>query len=331
MMGTGDVAGPRTGRARGPLSEVGHMFLRNHSEVAALCVLVAVVIATVIGPSIYGVDPFDIVWGPFTRPGEGGFLLGTDYLGRDMLAGLLYGGRVSLVIGLSAALMSVCIGIAIGSLAGFYRGWVEEILMRFTEFFQVLPTLLFSMVIVALFGASIEVVTIAIGVAPGLVPDIGEVPDAAFFGVTMAFHESGHQDLAGKARIEFGLAKNTQLVPRADSEHAAAANRDMRGFGAIAVHGDQLACFENSCACHFPQISVQPEGLPRYARTEPGGTGQRRYQPIRYCPVRQAGCPDLRETWKAERTSLVGPVEGDEAYIVRIWLRRNSIPKRPAD
>ena len=81
-----------------------------------------------------------------------------------MLAGLLYGGRVSLVIGLSAALMSVCIGIAIGSLAGFYRGWVEEILMRFTEFFQVLPTLLFSMVIVALFGASLEVITIAIGV-----------------------------------------------------------------------------------------------------------------------------------------------------------------------
>ena len=164
MMGTGDVAGPRTGRADGPLSEVGHMFLRNHSAVAALCVLVAVVIATVIGPSIYGVDPFDIVWGPFTRPGEEGFLLGTDYLGRDMLAGLLYGGRVSLVIGLSAALMSVCIGIAIGSLAGFYRGWVEEILMRFTEFFQVLPTLLFSMVIVALFGASLEVITIAIGV-----------------------------------------------------------------------------------------------------------------------------------------------------------------------
>ena len=164
MMETGDVVGPRTERAGGPLSEVGHMFLRNHSAVAALFVLVAVVIATVIGPSIYGVDPFDIVWGPFTRPGEEGLLLGTDYLGRDMLAGLLYGGRVSLVIGLAAALMSVCIGIAIGSLAGFYRGWVEEILMRFTEFFQVLPTLLFSMVIVALFGASIEVVTIAIGV-----------------------------------------------------------------------------------------------------------------------------------------------------------------------
>jgi len=59
--------------------------------------------------------------------------------------------------------MSVFIGITIGALAGFYRGWVEEALMRFTEFFQVLPTLLFSMVIVALFGASLPIITMAIG------------------------------------------------------------------------------------------------------------------------------------------------------------------------
>ena len=53
---------------------------------------------------------------------------------------------------------------AIGALAGYYRGWVEEVLMRFTEFFQVLPTLLFSMVIVALFGASLPMITFAIGI-----------------------------------------------------------------------------------------------------------------------------------------------------------------------
>ena len=60
-----------------------------------------------------------------------------------MLAALLNGGRVSLTIGLVAALMSVFIGISFGALAGFYRGLVEEVLMRITEFFQVLPTLLF--------------------------------------------------------------------------------------------------------------------------------------------------------------------------------------------
>jgi len=69
-----------------------------------------------------------------------------------------------LTIGLVAAAMSVFIGITVGALAGYYRGFAEEILMRITEFFQVLPTLLFSMVIVALFGATLVVVTIAIGI-----------------------------------------------------------------------------------------------------------------------------------------------------------------------
>ena len=91
-------------------------------------------------------------------------MFGTDYLGRDLLAMVVHGARVSLIIGLSAAIVSIFIGVTIGALAGFYRGFIEEILMRITEFFQVLPTLLFAMVIVALFGASLTMITIAIGI-----------------------------------------------------------------------------------------------------------------------------------------------------------------------
>ena len=150
--------------AQHPFREMMAMFLANRAAMVASIVLAFVVLATIFGPMLYPVDPFEMVWAPFTPPGQEGFVLGTDYLGRDMLAALLNGGRVSLTIGLVAALMSVFIGISFGALAGFYRGLVEEVLMRITEFFQVLPTLLFSMVIVALFGASLEVVTIAIGV-----------------------------------------------------------------------------------------------------------------------------------------------------------------------
>jgi peptide/nickel transport system permease protein len=150
--------------AQHPFREMLAMFLANRAAMLASIVLAFVVLATIFGPMLYPVDPFEMVWAPFTPPGQEGFVLGTDYLGRDMLAALLNGGRVSLTIGLVAALMSVFIGISFGALAGFYRGLVEEVLMRITEFFQVLPTLLFSMVIVALFGASLEVVTIAIGV-----------------------------------------------------------------------------------------------------------------------------------------------------------------------
>ena len=148
---------PDAVRAQHPAREVVQMFAANRAAVVALAVLLCIVLATVFGPMLYPTDPFEMVWAPFTPPGEEGFVLGTDYLGRDMLAGLLNGGRVSLTIGLVAALMSVFIGITFGALAGFYRGLVEEVLMRITEFFQVLPTLLFSMVIVALFGASLTV------------------------------------------------------------------------------------------------------------------------------------------------------------------------------
>lgn len=152
-------------KARHPFAEAWEMFRRNHAALVALIVLIGILIMAIIGPALYGRDPYDMVWAPFTRPGENwDFILGTDYLGRDLLAMIINGTRVSIIIGLAAAFVSVFIGVTVGALAGFYRGWVEELLMRFTEFFQVLPTLLFSMVIVALFGASLPMIVLAIGV-----------------------------------------------------------------------------------------------------------------------------------------------------------------------
>jgi peptide/nickel transport system permease protein len=146
------------------MAEAWEMFRGNHAAMVALVVLTLIIITAIIGPYIYPTDPFDMVWAPFSPPGVDGFLLGTDYLGRDLMAALIHGARVSIVIGVAAAFMSVFIGVTVGALAGFYRGWVEELLMRITEFFQVLPTLLFAMVIVALFGASLPMITFAIGV-----------------------------------------------------------------------------------------------------------------------------------------------------------------------
>ena len=147
-----------------PFTEWLKMFSANHSAVIGLVILVFVISLSLIGPLFYKTDPFEMVWAPFSPPGEEGFLLGTDYLGRDLLAQIIHGGRASLIVGCAAALLSALIGITMGALAGFYRGWVEEVLMRITEFFQVLPTLLFSMVLVALFGASLPMITFSIGV-----------------------------------------------------------------------------------------------------------------------------------------------------------------------
>jgi peptide/nickel transport system permease protein len=147
-----------------PLSEMTAMFFNNHAAVTGLVMLIFIILFAFAGPYIYQVDPFEMVGAPFTLPGQEGFLLGTDYLGRDILAAMMAGGQVSMTIGLAAAVISMVNGVTVGAFAGYYGGVIEEALMRFTEFFQVLPTLLFSMVIVALFGASLFTVTVAFGV-----------------------------------------------------------------------------------------------------------------------------------------------------------------------
>ena len=146
-----------------PVKEIFQTFFKSYSAVTGLVSLIGIAVMGFIGPLFYPTDPFDMVWMPFSPPGADGFLLGTDYLGRDILSQIINGARVSIAIGFSAALVSCFIGVGIGSFAGFYGGWVEETLMRITEFFQVLPTLLFAMVIVALFGSSVLSITLAIG------------------------------------------------------------------------------------------------------------------------------------------------------------------------
>ncbi len=147
-----------------PLVEAARMYFKNAAAILGLAMLLSILVLTLIIPAFYQVDPFDIVWAPLSPPGSENALFGTDYLGRDILAGIIHGGSATLAVGASAALITVIIGISVGSLAGYYGGWVDDVLMRLTEFFQVLPTLLFAMVIVALFTPSIATVAIAIGI-----------------------------------------------------------------------------------------------------------------------------------------------------------------------
>lgn len=199
-------------KARSPLSEAWEMFRGNHAAMAGLGVLIIIVFGAIFGPMLYPTDPFDMVWAPFSPPGQDGFLFGTDYLGRDLLAQILNGGRVTLIIGISAAILTVVIGVSVGALAGFYGGIVEEILMRVTEFFQVLPTLLFSMVIVALFGASLPMITLAIGLVSWTA--VARITRAEFLRVreleyVMASRASG----ASNMTLMFGVILPNALPP----------------------------------------------------------------------------------------------------------------------
>ena len=147
-----------------PTVEALRMFVRNPSAIAGMAILFVVLAVAIVGPWVYPADPFEIVWAPLTPPFSEDAWLGTDYLGRDVLRTLIYGGRATLLVGAVAALLSVSIGLTIGAFAGYYGGKVDAALMRLTEFFQVLPALLFAMVVVTLFSPTIVTVTIAIGV-----------------------------------------------------------------------------------------------------------------------------------------------------------------------
>jgi len=156
-------------RPASPLYEAAVQFVRHPTGMLGFLILLLIVVASVAGSRLYGVDPFDIMSAPFEPP-SADLPLGSDYLGRDVLAGILWGGRASLMVGLVAALISVVIGTAVGALAAWCGGWVDLLLMKLTEFFQVLPALLFAMVLVTLFGAHLTIETIAIGIVswPGV-------------------------------------------------------------------------------------------------------------------------------------------------------------------
>lgn len=147
-----------------PWFEACRMFARNGAAVVGLVILTGVILMSLIGPYVYSVDAFEMVWAPLSPPGEEGYLLGTDMLGRDLLAGIIQGSRATLAVGALAALITIVIGVLIGALAGYYRGWVEELLMRVTEFFQVLPPLLLAMVVIMLFTPTLMVIATAIGI-----------------------------------------------------------------------------------------------------------------------------------------------------------------------
>jgi len=139
------------------------LFCANRAALAGLAVVAVFVLTGLLGPMVVDADPFEPVAFPLTPPGEH-TLLGTDYLGRDVAVGILYGTRPTLMIAAMATLVAVFIGISLGAIAGFYGGLLDNTLMRVTEFFQVLPPLVFAMVIVAVFSHDMAVVVLAIAI-----------------------------------------------------------------------------------------------------------------------------------------------------------------------
>lgn len=140
-------------------------FSGNKGALLGLVVLVAVVAVALIGPFCYQTSPWRMVARPFVPPFlMERFPLGTDSLGRDIASGLVHGARVSLLIGLVSTAVSLLIGVPLGAAAGYFGGWIDDVAMRFTEFFQTIPSFALAVVIVAILQPSLGTIVIAIGI-----------------------------------------------------------------------------------------------------------------------------------------------------------------------
>ncbi|EYR81655.1 MULTISPECIES: ABC transporter permease [unclassified Shinella] len=140
---------------------------RQPAAVFGLVIVLAVVIAAIAAPWLAPYAPDNQMFEGLTiegapMPPGGEFLLGTDTLGRDLLSRLLYGARTSLIIGLVANGVAVTIGLFVGITAGYMRGWVGGIMMRFTDLMMAFPALLLAIVLAAILKPSLWIVAMVI-------------------------------------------------------------------------------------------------------------------------------------------------------------------------
>lgn len=137
--------------------------LRTPEGAIGFVLLAILALVALFAPVLSPGDPLRIAGRALTTPfTDSAFPLGTDRLGRDVLAGVVHGARTSLLVGLAAALAALAIGLCVGLTAGFAGGIVDEALMRVVDAFQIVPSFLLALAFVSVIGASVPVVVLAI-------------------------------------------------------------------------------------------------------------------------------------------------------------------------
>jgi peptide/nickel transport system permease protein len=139
-------------------------FTRNRLAAAGALVVVLLVALAVLAPWVAPRDPLYIdLDHKFARPGEAGFVLGADELGRDVLSRLLHAGRVSLAVGLITAVIAVLVGSVLGAVAGFYGGTADTLIMRVVDVLLSMPTIFLLLALSAFLKPTMLTITLIIG------------------------------------------------------------------------------------------------------------------------------------------------------------------------
>ncbi len=138
-------------------------FARNKIAVLGLIIITTMALAALFAPVIAPYDPIEPHYTARFEPPGADYLLGSDEIGRDIFSRLLYGARISLVIGFVGQGVALSIGMTLGAISGWYGGWVDDVIMRITEIFIAIPGLLFLIVWVTIFEANLLTIFVALG------------------------------------------------------------------------------------------------------------------------------------------------------------------------
>jgi peptide/nickel transport system permease protein len=145
-----------TAEPASPGIETWRRFCRHRLAVASTAILAAMLLAVAFGPLLWRVPINDIDFGAHLEGPSWAHPLGTDDLGQDLLARMLYGGRISLAVGLAAALVAIIVGTAVGAIAGMARGSIDAAMMWLTDLFLSLPPLPLLLLVIYLFRESLK-------------------------------------------------------------------------------------------------------------------------------------------------------------------------------
>jgi len=184
-------------------------FFSRPTALIGFALFVAIALVALLAPVIFARGPFSIVGMPLLPPGAPGLLAGSDVLGRDMAVGLAYGARISLLVGIASTVCAVSIGVLLGAVAGYYGGLVDDLLMRVTEFFQIIPSFVLLMVLVAFLQPSLG--STVVGIALVTWPQVARVVRGEFLSLrSREFVQAARTLGESDARIIF-----TQILPNA--------------------------------------------------------------------------------------------------------------------
>jgi peptide/nickel transport system permease protein len=158
------VVAIETPQRMSPARDFWRRYRRSRLGLVGLGIVLGLGVIAVFAPALAPYEPTGTSLDSLRAPGATGHPLGTDDLGRDILSGVIWGARVSLIVGITAAATAVFIGIVIGACAGYYGRWADALLMRITELFQTIPRFVLALLVVALFGRGLTKLVLVIGV-----------------------------------------------------------------------------------------------------------------------------------------------------------------------